>query len=93
MKRFLTIKNNKIVGERFAAEIVDGEIESTQEHDGVELGMVLVDGIWQVDPQDIINEQKQNRIIELKETIENKGYYLGEDVTAEREELKQLLGL
>lgn len=44
MKRFLTITNNKIISDRFALEIVDGEIED----DGTygEVGDILVNGVW-----------------------------------------------
>ena len=92
MKRFLTIQNNRLISDRYALEIVDGEIESTEEFDNVKVGMILLDGIWQVDPQEIAEQIKQNRIAELKELITNKNY-LGDDVTAERTELRALLGL
>lgn len=92
MKRFLTIQNNRIISERSALEIVDGEIEATKEFDGVEVGMILLDGVWQKDPQEIAEQIKQNRIAELKEIITNKNY-LGDDVTVERTELRALLGL
>jgi hypothetical protein len=92
MNRFLTIQNNRLVAERHALEIVEGEIEATEEFDGAEVGMILLDGVWQKDPQEIAEQIKQNRIIELKQIIENKNY-LGDDVTAERAELRELLGL
>ena len=90
MKRFLTIKNNRIISDRWYDEIVDGEIED----DGTygEVGMILLDGVWQKNPQEIAEQIKQNRIAELKEIITNKNY-LGDDVTAERTELRELLGL
>lgn len=92
MKRFLTIQNNHLISERFAIEIVNGEIESTTDFDNVEVGMILLDGVWQRDPQEIAEQQKQQRIAELKELINNKNY-LGDDVSVERAELRQLLGL
>ena len=39
-----------------------------------------------------IQQQKQQRITELKTLIDNKRY-LGDDVTAEQTELRELLGL
>jgi hypothetical protein len=92
MKRFLIIQDNRLVAERYALEIVEGEIESTEEFEGVEVGMVLLDGVWQKDPQEIAEQAKQVRIVELKELITNK-LLLGDDVTAERAELRELLGL
>jgi hypothetical protein len=92
MKRFLTIQNNRLIAERYALEIVEGEIESTEEFNGVEVGMILLDGTWQKDPQEIAEQAKQQRIAELKEIITNKNY-LGDDVTEERAELRELLCL
>jgi hypothetical protein len=92
MKRFLTIQNNRLLAERFATSIVEGEIESTPEFNGIEIGMILLDGVWQRDPQEIAEQAKQVRITELKELITNK-LLLGDDVTAERAELRELLGL
>ena len=43
-------------------------------------------------PDEIQEQEKQVRISELKELITNKNY-LGDDVTAERNELRTLLGL
>lgn len=90
MKRFLIIENNKIIGDRWYDEIVDGEIED----DGTygEVGMILLDGVWQKDPQEIAEQIKQNRIAELKIEITNKKL-LDMDCTAEQTELKGLLGL
>lgn len=90
MNRYLTIVNNKIVSDRYFAEIVDGEIED----DGTygEVGMILIDGVWQKDPEEIAEEQKQQHIAELKLTITNKKL-LDMDCTAEQTELKELLGL
>jgi len=90
MKRYLTIQDNKIVSDRFYNEIVDGEIED----DGTygEVGMILLDGVWQKDPQEIAEQAKQQRISELKQIIDNKNY-LGDDVTEERAELRTLLGM
>jgi hypothetical protein len=92
MKRFLTIQDNRLTSERYALEIVESEIEATEEFDGVEVGMILLDGVWQKDPQEIAEQANQARITELKETIANK-LLLGDDVTAERAELRKLLGL
>jgi hypothetical protein len=92
MKKFLTIQNNRLIAERYAQEIVEGEIEATEEFEGVEVGMILLDGAWQKDPQEIAEQIKQNRIAELKEIISNKNY-LGDDVTLERAELRELLGM
>lgn len=92
MKRFLTIQNNKLISDRFAEEIVNGEIEATSEFENVQVGMILLDGVWQVAPQEIAEQEKQSRIIELKETISNKKL-LDMDCTAEQTELRGLLGL
>lgn len=92
MKRFLTIQNNRLIAERYALEIVEGEIETTEEFKGVEVGMILLGGTWQKDPQEIAEQAKQQRITELKEIITNKNY-LGDDVTEERAELRVLLGM
>lgn len=92
MKRFLTIQNNRLISERYALEIVSGEIESTDEFENVEVGMIFLEGVWQRDPQEIAEEQKQQRIAELKLTITNKKL-LDMDCTAEQTELKLLLGL
>jgi hypothetical protein len=90
MKRFLTIIDNKIISDRHYTEIVDGEVED----DGTygEVGMILLDGVWQRDPQEIAEQSKQQRIAELKEIITNKNY-LGDDVAEERAELRVLLGM
>jgi hypothetical protein len=92
MKRFLTIQNNKFIAERYALEIVEGEVEATEEFNSVEVGMILLDGVWQKDPQEIAEQAKQQRIAELKEIITNKNY-LGDDVAEERAELRVLLGM
>jgi hypothetical protein len=92
MKRFLIIQDNRLIADRYALEIVEGEIEATPEFEGVEVGMILLDGVWQRDPQEIAEQAKQARITELKELITNK-LLLGDDVTAERAELRELLGL
>lgn len=42
--------------------------------------------------EELAEQQKQQRITELKELITNKNY-LGDDVTVERAELRELLGL
>lgn len=42
--------------------------------------------------EEVLEQEKQNRIVELKEIITNKNY-LGDDVTEERTELRALLGL
>ena len=83
MKRFLTIQNNRLIGERYATEIVDGEIESTEEFENVGVGMVLLNGVWQRDPQEIAEQQKQERISELKQSITNLKL-LDMDCTAEQ---------
>lgn len=90
MKRFLTIQNNKIICDRWYNEIAVGEIED----DGTygEVGMILLDGVWQVDPQEILESQKQSRISELKTLIGNLKL-LDMDCATEQAELKQLLGL
>lgn len=90
MKRFLTIQNNKIICDRWYNEIAVGEIED----DGTygEVGMILLDGVWQVDPQEILESQKQSRISELKTLIGNLKL-LDMDCATEQVELKQLLGL
>jgi hypothetical protein len=92
MKRFLIIKDNQLIADRHAMSIVEGEIEATEEFEGVEVGMVLLNGVWQRDPQEIAEQAKQTRVAELKELITNK-LLLGDDVTAERAELRELLGL
>lgn len=92
MKRFLTIQNNRLISERHALEIVDGEIEATEEFGNVIVGMVLINDVWQVDPQEIMEQQKQSRISELKALITNKKL-LDMDCTKEQAELKLLLGL
>ena len=92
MNRFLIIKNNKLLSERFALEIVQGEIEATEEFDNVQVGMILLDGVWQKDPQEIAEQIKQYRIAELKQSITNLKL-LDIDCTAEQTELKALLGL
>lgn len=93
MKRFLIIQNNKIIADRYdSREIIqDGEVED----DGTygKQGEVLIDGVWKRDPKEIAEQIKQNRIAELKEIIDTKGRYLGDDVSDERAELRELLGL
>ena len=93
MNRYLTIINNRIISERYALEIVEGEIPADESHENAQVGMILLNGVWQVDPQEIAEQAKQQRIAELKAIIDNKNYYLGDDVTAERAELRELLGL
>lgn len=90
--RFLTIQNNRLISERLANEIVEGEIEATEEFDDAKVGMILLDGVWQYDPQEIAEQQKQSRISELKVLITNKKL-LDMDCTEEQAELKELLGL
>ena len=92
MKRFLTIVNNKIVAERYAQEIVDGEVWEDGTTVNAKCGDMLIDGVWQRDPLEIAEEAKQKRIAELKELITNKNF-LGDDVTEERNELRTLLGM
>lgn len=62
-----------------------GEINGT-------VGDILINGVWQKDPNVIAEQQKQERITELKQTITNKKL-LDMDCTAEQAELKTLLGL
>ena len=90
MNRFLVIHDNKIVAERYAVSIVEGEIQD----DGTygKFGQVLIDGVWVDDPTEIAENAKQARIIELKEIIVNKKL-LDMDCTLEQIELKTLLGL
>lgn len=90
MKRFLTIKDNRIISDRLYNEITDGEIED----DGTygEVGMVLLDGVWQKDPQEIAEQIKQSRIKELEVLIDQK-IRLGDDVEMLRNEYRALLGL
>lgn len=89
MKRFLTIQNNKIISDRYYDEIVDGEIED----DGTygEVGMILLDGTWQKDQEEIAEQIKQNRIKELEISIARLKL-LDMDCANEQAELKQLLG-
>ena len=89
MKRFLTIENNKLISERFAQEIVDGEIEETSEFDGVEVGMIFLDGVWQYDPVEIAEQQNQQRISELEQAID-RGLKVGYDISEFQAELKSL---
>jgi hypothetical protein len=90
MKRFITVIDNRIIGDRYYTEIVDGEIED----DGTygEVGMVLLDGVWQKDPVEIAEQIKQNRIAELEIIIDQK-VRLGDDVQELRSEYRALLGL
>ena len=74
---------------RYAQEIVDGEIEATEEFVNVEVGMVLIDGVWQKDPQEIAGQQKQQRISELETLIEKKKLR-GYDYSVELQELEAL---
>ena len=62
MKRFLTIQNNRLISERYALKIVAGEIEATEEFENVEVGMILLNGIWQRDPQEIAEQQKHENV-------------------------------
>jgi hypothetical protein len=90
MLRFITIKNNKIISDRFATSIVDGEVLD----DGTygEVGQVLINGAWVDDPVEVERQLKQQRILELKELITDKKL-LDMDCTLEQLELKTLLGL
>jgi hypothetical protein len=92
MKRFLIIQDNRLIADRYAQEIVEGEIEATEEFENVEVGMILLDGAWQRDPQEIAEQAKQQRILELKDIITNKKL-LDMDCTVEQAELRELLGL
>lgn len=92
MKKFVTIVDNKIVSERYGNEIVDGEALSSDNLLAANVGDVLIDGVWQKDPNDIAEAEKQTRISALKETIANKKL-LDMDCIQEQLELKQLLGL
>ena len=89
MKRYLTIQDNRMIGERFAQEIVNGEIEATPEFKDVKVGMVLFDGVWQKDPQELAEQQKQQRISELGILIEKKKLR-GYDYSVELQELEAL---
>lgn len=91
MNRFLTIVNNKLIADRFAYEIVDGEIEETEEYKDIKVGMICIDNIWQFDPKEIEEKNKQERIYELERIIDIK-IRLGDDVTLERNEYRELLG-
>lgn len=92
MSRFLTLKNNEIIGERYDSRniIQEGEIED----DGSfgKFGETLINGVWQIDPQKIVEQTKQLRISELKEIITNKKY-IDMNCLTEQLELKELLGL
>ena len=90
MNRYLTIINNKIVSERFAKDILEGEILADASHDTAQVGMILLDGVWQVDPQEIVEQAKQQRISDLKQIISDKKL-LDEDATTEQSELKSLM--
>ena len=89
MKRFLTIENNKIIGERYDSRelIQNGEIEDDGTYGNV--GDILLDGIWQKDLQEIAEQAKQSRIAELTTLIEKKRIR-GYDVSAEIAELEEL---
>ena len=86
--KFITIKDNKIVGTREAKEIVEGEVVDDGTYGN--LGEILIDGVWQKDPLEIAEQEKRQRISQLKEVITNKNY-LSEVVTTEQAELKILL--
>jgi len=86
--KFLTIKDNKIIGTREATEIVNGEVIDDGTYGNV--GEVLINGVWQKDPQEIAEQEKQERIYTLKEIITDKNL-LSEVVTTEQAELKTLL--
>ena len=86
--KFITIKDNKIVGTREAKEIVTGEVVDDGTYGN--LGDILLVGVWQKDPLEIVEQEKQERIYTLKEIITDKNL-LGEVVTAEQAELKTLL--
>ena len=90
MNRYLMVKNNKIISERYFTKILEGEILDDGSYGNV--GDTLIDGVWQKDPAELEEQAKQTRISELKELIDNKNY-LGDDVTAERAELRMLLGM
>ena len=92
MKTFLTIINGKITYSR--QDTRDIKLEHEVEDDGTygNVGDILIDGVWKPDPLSVAEQAKQQRITELKTLIDNKRY-LGDDVTAEQTELRELLGL
>lgn len=92
MRRYLNVKNDRLISERFGTMAVEGEFEATGEFENVRVGMVKINGLWQEDPQQIIKLQTQQRIAELKELITNKKL-LDMDCIVEQNELKELLGL
>ena len=92
MERFLVVENNKIIAERFAKCIVEGEIYTNITHENAQVGDILLGGVWKKDPQEIAEQAKQARISVLKMEIGNKKL-LDMDCTAEQTELKALLGL
>ena len=63
--RFITLKDNKIVGIREAREIVQGEVQS----DIGELGQILVDGVFVDAPVEPITPQPsiEEQLTEIKE--------------------------
>lgn len=90
MKRFVIVKDNKIIAERYGLEIVDGEIEDDGTFGGV--GQLNENGNWIDDVAAKEQLNKGLRINELRQLIHDKKL-LDLDCSAEQIELKQLLGL
>jgi hypothetical protein len=82
-------------------EIIINEIrtdENGRKYNYIEYDKKLTDGTpysesrFLPTDEEIAEQAKQQRIAELKEIITNKNY-LGDDVTEERAELRELLGM
>lgn len=88
--RYITINgNNKVVSIRQGKKIVEGEIQSKY---GLIGQIMLEDGKFMYDEEEIELTNKLKRISELRQLISDKKL-LDEPCTVEQAELKTLLGI
>jgi len=88
--KYITVLDNKVISTRTDSlnRILAGEVVDNGTYGNI--GDVLINEVWQKDPSEIAEQEKQQRILQLKENITNKNY-LSEVVTNEQAELKTLL--
>lgn len=73
--KYLVISNNKIERIRETnMPILEGEMEATEEFEGVEVGMILLDGVWQKTLRKLQNRLSNNASQNSKKQLQTNYY-------------------
>ncbi len=93
MKRFLIIENDILVAERYAKEIVNGEIEADEIHSNLKIGMNIKTNDYPPKTNEQLYQESRNQFLyEIKIIKENidLGDAVQDDLIAKQNEWKAL---